>query len=100
MKKRIDYDKEKELIESFNEDFRWLENQKQVFLEFVKGDRTYTGATNVAEKIGADPSMFRSYFKRIKDKLIAKDYPIGYAIATAYTVAKKHFKKLKKKLKK
>jgi len=100
MKRKIDYDKEKELIESFNEDFEWLKNQKQVFLEFVKGDRTYTGATNVAEKMGVDPTMFRSYFKRIKDKLVDKDYPMGYAIATAYIVAKKHFKKLKKKLKK
>jgi len=97
MKKKINYKNEEKLISSFNEDFNWLKKQKEVFLEFKKGDRTYTGATNVAEKMGVDPTQFRAYFKKIKDKLVAQDYPMGYAIAVAYKVSKRHFKKLKKK---
>jgi hypothetical protein len=97
MKRKIDYKNEEKLIDSFNEDFNWLKNQKEVFLEFKKGDRTYTGATNVAEKMGVNPTQFRSYFKKIKDKLVAQDYPMGYAIALSYKIAKKHFKKLIKK---
>jgi hypothetical protein len=101
--KEIDYKKEKQLISSFESDFLELQkkfNNKEIVLEFKQGDRTWKGATNVAEKMGADPSSFRSYFKKIKDKLAAQDYPMGYAIAVAYTVAKKHFKKLLKKNKK
>lgn len=96
MKRKIDYQNEEALINSFNEDLIELLKRKEVILEFKKGDRTYTGATNVAEKMGIDPSQFRSYFKKIKDKLVAKDYPMGYAIAVAYKVAKRHFKKLLK----
>lgn len=95
MKRKIDYKNEDKLIASFESDFKELLKRKEVILEFKKGDRTYTGATNVAEKIGADPSEFRSYFKKIKDKLVSKDYPMGYAIAMAYRISKRHFKKLK-----
>ena len=102
MKRKIDYSKEKELIESFNENFKRLERQseKEIFLEFKEGDRIYTGATNLAKKLDVNPEKFRSYFKEIKDKMVAEKYPMGYAIAMAYTVSKKHFKRLKKKLKK
>jgi hypothetical protein len=94
MKRKIDYQNEEKLIASFDEDFKKLLSKKDVILEFVKGDRTYTGATNVADKMGVDPGQFRSYFKKIKDRLVDKDYPMGYAIAVAYKVAKRHFKKL------
>ena len=96
MKKKIDYKNEEKLIASFNEDFNELLKRKEVILEFKKGDSTYTGATNVAEKMGVDPSQFRSYFKKIKDKLVAKDYAMGYAIALAYKIAKRHFRKILK----
>lgn len=94
--KKINYKNEEKLISSFESDFQELKKRRHVFFEFKKGDRTYTGATNVAKKMGVNPSEFRSYFKKIKDKLSAQDYPMGYAIAVAYKVAKKHFKKLLK----
>jgi hypothetical protein len=98
MKRKIDYKNEEKLIASFNEDFNELLKRKEIILEFKKGDRTYTGATNVAEKMGADPAEFRSYFKKIKDKLVAKKYPMGYAIALAYKIAKRHFRRILKSL--
>jgi hypothetical protein len=100
--KEIDYKEEKKIIASFESDYLELEklvDSKQIILEFKQGDRTWVGAGNYAEKIGVNKEAFRSYFKKIKDKLFAQDYPVGYAIALAYTISKKHFKKLKKKMK-
>lgn len=91
--KQIDKTKNRVLFESYDKYY------DRLYLEFKEGDRTWVGATNAAKAMEVTPGLFRSYFKKIKDDLVSKDYPIGYAIAVAYNISRKHFRKLKNKIK-